>query len=93
MRQASYDEYYDYMQSVIPRLVEAENTIKEIKGSEKWRRASNYFKVLFQRGYLAENPCSKNGYKIEKSEGAVLLNDIKDILTPEQLEKVKKLAI
>ena len=60
MRQETYDYYYNYMQSVIPRLTEAERTIDEIKGSQQWKRSSNYFKVLYKRGILAENPAKKN---------------------------------
>lgn len=88
-----FEQYYKYMQEVTPILIEAENTIKDIKGSKEWKRVSNYFKVLYKRGYLKENPCSKNGYKIEAVGTVVQLEDIKSILTPEQLEQVKKIVM
>ena len=56
-----FDKYYAYMQEVTPRLVEAEKVIHEIKSSSEWKRAFNYFHVLYQRGYLKDNPCSRNG--------------------------------
>ena len=87
-----FEQYYKYMQEITPILLEAENTARTIKNSKEWKRASNYFKVLYKRGHLKENPCYKNSYKIELIGASVQLEDIKDILTPEQLEQVKKLA-
>ena len=89
----TFQKYYDYMQSVTPRLIEAENTVKEIKQSEEWKRAFNYFQTLYTRGKLAERPTSKNGYKIEAGSNLVRLQDIKDILTPEQLKQIEAKAI
>lgn len=57
-------EHYNYMQSIIPELVELENRVKEIKESKQFKRSYNYFHVLYNRGVLQENPSSKNGYKI-----------------------------
>lgn len=87
-----YDKYYQYMQTVIPKLLEAENTIKEIKSSYEWKRAFNYFHVLANRGQIKEQPSSKNGYKIERVDNLVKITDIADILTPEQLEQIKSKA-
>ena len=92
MKKDIFNTYYDYMQSVIPELIEAEATISRIKGSKEWKRASNYFKVLYQRGLLKENPCRKNGYYIERGTGVVSLSDIEDILTPDQLDQIRKKA-
>ena len=88
-----FEKYYDYMQSVIPRLTEAEKTVNEIKGSKEWKRALNYFHVLYIRGFLKELPSMKNGYHIEKGTGLVSLSDIESILTPEQLEKVRQMSM
>lgn len=52
------------MQSVIPELVECEKRIAEIKKTKEFKRAYNYFHVLYARGTLKENPNSKNGYNI-----------------------------
>ena len=86
----SFEKYYAYMQAVTPKLIEAENTVKEIKRSHEWKRAFNYFQTLYTRGQLKERPTSKNGYKIERADNLVRLTDIEGILTPEQLEQVKK---
>ena len=88
-----FDYYYNYMQSVTPRLIEAENTVKEIKESDEWKRAFGYFQTLYTRGQLAERPTRENGYKIEKGGCTVKIKDIEAILTPEQLEIVKQKAI
>ena len=89
MNETKFESYYNYMQSVIPRLVEAERIVDEIKGSPQWKRSSNYFKVLYKRGILAENPTKKNGYKIEKGKNIIKISDIEDLLTSEQLETIK----
>jgi len=84
-----FQKHYDYMQSVIPRLLEAERVVDEIKGSYEWKRSFNYFQTLYNRGQLTERPTKKNGYKIELGSNTVRISDIEDILTPEQLEFVK----
>ena len=86
-----FDKYNEYMQSVIPRLIAAEKVVDEIKGSPEWTRALNYFNVLYKRGGLEYRPTKENGYRIERSIGAVQLEDIADILTPEQLEQIRNL--
>ena len=85
----SFEKYYSYMQSVIPTLLDAENTIRTIKKSPEWKRAFNYFQCLYTRGQLKERPTSKNGYKMERADNLVRLTDIESILTPEQLEQIK----
>ena len=84
-----FQEHYDYMQSVIPTLLEAEQTIDRIKSSKEWKRSFNYFQTLYNRGQLKERPTKANGYKIETGGNLVCLADIEDILTPEQLELIK----
>lgn len=88
MKKPVFDEYMEYWNSVIPELVEAENTVKRIKDSKQWKRVSNYFKVLYQRGFLAVNPCKENNYSIIKNQGVISLEELKDILTPEQMKEV-----
>lgn len=57
-------KHYNYMQSVIPELIEHEKRIREIKNTPEFKRAFNYFHVLYNRGVLRENISSKNQYKI-----------------------------
>lgn len=92
MNSSKFEEYLEYWNETIPRVIEAEETIREIKGSYMWRRVSNYFKVLYNRGYLKENPCRNNDYKVEVGCNMVDLEEIADILTPEQLAAIKKLT-
>lgn len=87
-----FDTYYAYMESVRPRLIEAEKVIKEIKGSYEWKRAFNYFQTLYNRGQIKERPTKENGYRIERGGNVVQIADIESILTPEQLALVKKKA-
>ena len=84
----TYKKHYEYMQSVIPTLVEAEKVVHDIKGSEQWTRSLNYFNVLYKRGQLANRPTMENGYNIQPVK-QLRLDDIEDILTPEQLEAIK----
>ena len=84
-----FQKHYDYMQSVIPRLLEAEKVVAEIKCSKEWKRSFNYFQTLYNRGMLKERPTKENGYKIETGKNMVCLADIENILTPEQMEKIK----
>ena len=88
-----FQQYSAYMQEVTPKLLEAEKTVSEIKNSPEWKRAFNYFQVLYTRGILKERPTSKNGYKIETGGSMVQISDIESILTPEQLEIVKQKAL
>lgn len=93
MRNYSFDKYYEYMQKVTPELIAAEETIRRIKETDEWKRAYNYFHVLYNRKELKENPTSKNGYKIERRDrnDLISLSDIEDILTSEQIEKIKQI--
>lgn len=83
-----YQFHYNYMQSVIPTLIEAEKVVHAIKGSEQWNKSLNYFNVLHNRGRLACRPTMENGYKIEPVK-SLRLQDIEDILTPDQVETIK----
>ena len=100
-KKGSFEEHYAYMQSVLPRLLKAERIVDEIKNSYEWKRNYNYFQTLYNRGKLAERPMKRNGYKIvrcddverkSKTKKYVKLSDLTDILTPEQMERVEKLA-
>lgn len=81
----TFQKHLDYMNSVIPKLVEAENTVDEIKNSYEWKRSFNYFQTLYNRGQLMERPTKANGYKIIPGPNLVKLSDIEDILTPDQI--------
>ena len=83
----TYQKHLKYMQSVIPRLLEAETVVHEIKNSAEWTRSLNYFNVLYKRGRLACRPTFENGYTIKPAE-YISLDKIEDILTPEQREIV-----
>lgn len=85
---AVFQKHFQYMKSVIPKLVEAERIVDEINGSEQWTRNLNYFTVLYNRGKLACRPTKENGYTIRLSK-SIQLDDIADILTPEQWEVIK----
>lgn len=89
-RQDHFQKHYDYMQSVIPRLIEAERTVDEIKHSKEWKTAFQYFQTLYNRGLLTERPTQANGYKIIRGTNVVKISEIEDILTPEQLEEIRK---
>ena len=78
------------MMSVIPRLIEAEKTVDEIKHSKEWKTAFQYFQTLYNRGALLERPTQKNGYKIIPGNNIVKLADIEDILTEEQLAAIQE---
>lgn len=85
----TYIKYYEYMQTVRPKLITAEKTIDDIKNSKEWKTAYGYFQTLYNRGQIKERPTKENGYKIEKVY--VKLSDIESILSPEQLEKIKSM--
>lgn len=84
-------KHIDYFNSVVPELVKAEETVAKIKGSKEWKRAYDYFSLCKHRGLLKERPTKENGYKIELSEGMVQIEELKNIVTPEQMEKIKAL--
>lgn len=84
-------KYVDYFNSVRDELVKAENTVARIKGSKEWKRAYNYFSVCKHRGLIETMPSKENGYKIELSEGTIQIEELEDIVTPEQMEQIKKL--
>ena len=84
----TFQKHLDYMNSVIPKLVEAENTVDEIKNSYEWKRSFNYFQTLYNRGQLRERPTKANGYKIIPGPNLVKFSDIEDILTPDQISLI-----
>lgn len=84
-----YKRNLEYMQTVAPRLLEAEKIVHEIKGSKEWNYTINYFNILYQRGKLACRPTYSNGYTIKPAE-AITLDKIADILTEEQRELILK---
>ena len=83
-------EHIDYMNKVVPDLIEAERKVDAIKNSKEWKYHYGYFQTLYNRGQLKERPTKKNGYKIELGTNIVRLSDIEDLLTAEQLEKIKE---
>ena len=86
----SIKEHLDYMNRVVPKLLAAEKEVEEIKGSKEWKRHYQYFQTLYNRGQLLERPTKENGYKIELGNAYVTLGSIEDLLTPEQIEKIKE---
>lgn len=84
-------KHVDYFNSIVPELVKAEETVARIKGSKEWKRAYDYFSLCKHRGLLKERPTKENGYKIELSEGMIQIEELKSIVTPEQMEKIKAL--
>ena len=88
-----FEFHYNYMQSVIPKLIEAEKIVDEIKNSPEWKRSFNYFQTLYNRGQLKERPTKANGYKIETGKNLIKLSEIEDLLTDEQLNAIKERMI
>ena len=86
---ATFVKYYQYIESVRPKLIKAEKTVDDIKNSKEWKTAFGYFQTLYNRGQIEERPTKKNGYRIEKVY--IKLSDIESILSPEQLEQIKKM--
>ena len=85
-----FKKHYDYMQSVTPKLLEAEKVVDEIKNSYEWKRSFGYFQTLYNRGQLRERPTKANGYKIVPGPNLVKLSEIEDLLTPEQVDAIMK---
>ena len=85
-----FEKHYNYMMSVTPKLIEAEKTVDEIKKSKEWKTAFQYFQTLYNRGQLKERPTQANGYKIIPGNNTIRISDIEDLLTPEQIEQIKK---
>lgn len=92
-KSTAFAKHYAYMQSVVPKLIEYESKVDEIKNSKEWKSAFGYFQTLYNRGGMKERPTKKNGYKIECGTNIVRISEIEDILTPEQLEEIKKRSI
>lgn len=86
----TFKKYYDYMQEVTPKLIEAETTVDNIKHSKEWKMAYAYFQTLYNRGQLLERPTQKNGYKILLGNNIIKLSEIEDILTEEQLIQIQE---
>ncbi len=89
----AFQKHYSYLQSVVPQLLEYESKVDEIKNSKEWKSAFGYFQTLYNRGGLKERPTKKNGYKIECGTSFVRISEIEDLLTPDQLEEIKKRTI
>lgn len=89
----TYKEYEAYMNEYAPKVYEAQMLIDSIRNSKEWKRASNYFKVLYKRGIILENPCKANGYKITPTkENYYSISDLKDILTAEQISLIENMG-
>lgn len=84
-------KHIDYLNKITPELIEAEAKVDAIKNSKEWKRAYEYFNVLQHRGHIKTKPTKKNGYKIELWETVVPLDKLDGIVTPEQMEQIKKL--
>lgn len=84
-------KYVDYFEKTVPEVIALEDKLAEIKGSEEWKKAYNYFNLLTIRGHLVERPTRKNGYAIKLSDGMIQIEELKDIVTAEQMEKIKEL--
>lgn len=84
-------KYVDYFNSVRDELVKAEDTVSRIKGSKEWKKAYDYFSVCKHRGLIKTRPTKANGYRIELSDGTIQIEELEDIVTPEQMEQIKKL--
>ena len=82
--------YSDYLKEIGPKLIEAETFIEEVKGSVEWKRCYGYFQTLYNRGMIKERPTRANGYKVEEGTNMIMLADIEDLLTPDQIEQIKK---
>lgn len=74
----TYIKYYEYMQTVRPKLITAEKTVDDIKNSKEWKTAYGYFQTLYNRGQIKERPT--------KEEVNEMLDDIE--VTAMQLNKV-----
>lgn len=86
-------KYIDYLNKITPELIEAEAKVDAIKNSKEWKRAYEYFNVLHHRGRIKTKPTKKNGYKLEMWETFVSIDQLDGIVTPEQMEQIKKLGI
>lgn len=84
-------KHVDYFNSVVPELIKAEETITRIKGSKEWKRAYDYFSLCKHRGLLKGRPTKENGYKIELSKGFISIDELDEIVTPEQMEQIEQL--
>ena len=86
-------KHIDVINKLTPELIEAEAKVDRIKNSKEWKRAYEYFNVLKHRGHIKTKPTKKNGYKLELWEKVVSIDKLEDIVTPEQMEQIKKLGI
>ena len=86
----TFKKYYDYMNKVTPKLLEAEQIVDDIKNSDDWKKAYGYFQTLYTRGQLRERPTKQNGYSIIPGKNTIKISDIVDLLTPEQLDEIMK---
>lgn len=85
--------HIDYLNKVVPELIEAEEKVDRIKNSKEWKRAYEYFNVLKHRGQIKTKPAKKNGYKLELWEKVVPVDKLEGIITPEQMEQIKRLGL
>lgn len=86
--------HVNYLDSVREELIKAEEIVDRIKGCDEWKKARNYFGTCFMRGLIKARPSKENGYKIEiesPKRKVVQIEELKDIVTEEQMEEIKKL--
>ena len=84
-------KYIDSLHRLAPELIEAEAKVDSIKKSKEWKRTYEYFNVLKHRGYIKTKPTKKNGYKLELWDNVISIDALADIVTPEQMEQIRKL--
>lgn len=58
----------EYLESVRDELIQAEETIARIRGSEEYKRMKNYFSGLKYQKRIEETPKSENKYTIKWPE-------------------------
>ena len=63
----------------------------KVKKFELEKKYVDYFSVCKHRGLIKTRPTKANGYKIELSDGTIQIEELEDIVTPEQMEQIKKL--
>lgn len=86
-------KYVDYFENIRSELIELESAVEKIKNSKEFKEAYRYFCMNKTRGNIKEAPSKTNGYRIvfyEKDE-IVRVDDLADIVTPEQMEQIKML--
>ena len=64
-RKDYFKRYTDYLDSIRDKLIQAEQTIDDIKQDGKWKKAYDYMGTMYNRGKLKNRPTERNEYKYE----------------------------